>query len=122
MSLSPGAQKIRDKYPWLNTIAEKNRKERESNPYNIQIKPGILNNQVTLNINVPIPQEWITINFTINEDGTVSNVNHNGVNHKLKAIWTMETAEDLKNFHNIDASAELTAILDEEIKKELGNT
>lgn len=38
---------------------------------------------------------------------------------KLRATWTPELAQDISAFHNIDAEAELTAILSEQIAAEL---
>lgn len=38
---------------------------------------------------------------------------------KLKATWTPELAQDVSAFHNIDAEAELTAILSEQIAAEI---
>lgn len=38
---------------------------------------------------------------------------------KLRATWSPELAQDVSAFHNIDAEAELTAILSEQIAAEL---
>jgi|GEM_PF-6828095 len=38
---------------------------------------------------------------------------------KLKAVWSREAAEDLRQFHNIDAEAELTNILAKELQAEI---
>jgi len=38
---------------------------------------------------------------------------------KLKAIWSYEAQQDLRQFHNIDAEKELSKILAEEISKEI---
>ena len=38
---------------------------------------------------------------------------------KLKASWTQEAAQDLRSQHNIDAEAELTAVLAQEINLEI---
>lgn len=38
---------------------------------------------------------------------------------KLKAVWTPEFAQDLNNYHNIDAEVELTGILSEYISMEI---
>lgn len=37
--------------------------------------------------------------------------------YKVNVTWTQEMARDLENLHNIDAEAELTALLSEEIFK-----
>jgi hypothetical protein len=38
---------------------------------------------------------------------------------KSKAVWSEECAADLRSMHNIDAEKELTALLSEEINKEI---
>ena len=38
---------------------------------------------------------------------------------KLRATWSPELAQDVSAFHNIDAEAELTAILSEQIAAEI---
>lgn len=40
---------------------------------------------------------------------------------KLKATWSPEMALDLSYFHNIDAEAELAALLTEQISQEIGD-
>lgn len=40
-------------------------------------------------------------------------------NRKLKAVWSMEAAQDLKAMHNLEAEAELTRMLAAEINKEI---
>ncbi len=37
---------------------------------------------------------------------------------KMRAQWTPELAQDLEAYHSIDAEAELTALLSEDILKE----
>ena len=37
----------------------------------------------------------------------------------INATWTREMAEDISHFHNIDAEAELTALLTEQISHEI---
>ena len=38
---------------------------------------------------------------------------------KFKATWTVEIEQDLKNFHGIDASDEISKYMKEQIEKEL---
>lgn len=38
---------------------------------------------------------------------------------KLKAVWSYEAAQDLRQFHNIDAEAELTKVLAKELLSEI---
>jgi len=42
-----------------------------------------------------------------------------GGTRRLRAIWTPELANDVAAFHNIDAEAELTALLGENIRNEI---
>lgn len=41
---------------------------------------------------------------------------------RIRATWTPELAQDLGAYHNIDAEAELTRLLTEEINREIANT
>ena len=38
---------------------------------------------------------------------------------KLRATWSPELAQDVSAFHNIDAEAELTALLSEQVAAEI---
>ena len=38
----------------------------------------------------------------------------------IRATWTPELAQDLEAYHNIDAEAELTALLSQQITEEIG--
>ena len=43
-----------------------------------------------------------------------------GINrHKFTAVWTPELVQDISAYHNIDAEAELTALLSEEIARNI---
>lgn len=42
-----------------------------------------------------------------------------GETRAIRAVWTPELAQDLQAFHNIDAEAELTALLAENIRREI---
>jgi hypothetical protein len=46
-------------------------------------------------------------------------VNVNVGARPIRVIWTPEMVQDISAFHNIDAEAELTAILSEEITAEI---
>jgi hypothetical protein len=50
---------------------------------------------------------------------TVSSVTVQVQSRKLKAIWTPELAQDLAAYHSVDAEAELTALLSEELAAEI---
>ena len=49
----------------------------------------------------------------------VSSVTVNVKSRKMKASWTPELAQDLAAYHSLDAEAELTAILSEEVAAEI---
>lgn len=48
-----------------------------------------------------------------------SSVTVNAMTRKMRAHWTPELAQDLEAYHSIDAEAELTALLSEEIAAEI---
>lgn len=48
-----------------------------------------------------------------------TSVNINGFTQPIRAIWTPEMAQDISAFYNIDAEAELTAIISQEIAAEI---
>jgi len=48
-----------------------------------------------------------------------SSVTVNTITRKLRAHWTPELAQDLEAYHSIDAEAELTAILSEQVAAEI---
>ena len=50
---------------------------------------------------------------------TVSSVTVQAKSRKMKAIWTPELAQDLAAYHSVDAEAELTALLSEELAAEI---
>lgn len=53
---------------------------------------------------------------------TITAVTVDAVTAKLRATWSPELAQDVAAFHNIDAEAELTALLSEEIACEIDRT
>lgn len=48
-------------------------------------------------------------------------VNVNVGTRPIRAIWTPEMVQDISAFHNIDAEAELTRILNEELSRNIDN-
>ena len=42
-----------------------------------------------------------------------------GIFKRLKSTWAVDLARDVQAFHNIDAEAELTALLSQEIAAEI---
>lgn len=59
----------------------------------------------------PTNKETINIRFT--------SVNVVGEPRRVRTLWTPELAQDLAAFHNIDAEAELTALLTENLRNEI---
>jgi len=49
----------------------------------------------------------------------VTSVTVQATTRKLKAVWTPELAQDLAAYHSLDAEAELTALLSEEVAAEI---
>lgn len=50
---------------------------------------------------------------------TMTTVNVTVGERRLNARWTPELAQDIQAFHNLDAEAELTALLSEQMTQEL---
>lgn len=48
-------------------------------------------------------------------------VNVNVDARPIRVIWTPEMVQDISAFHNIDAEAELTRILNEELSRDIDN-
>ena len=59
------------------------------------------------------PKNRNTVSFTISSARVI------GETRPLRAIWTPELAQDVAAFHHIDAEAELTALLTQEIANEI---
>jgi len=59
----------------------------------------------------PTNRETINIGF--------ASVNVTAETRRIRAIWTPEMAQDLQGFQNIDAEAELTALLTENLRNEI---
>ena len=59
----------------------------------------------------PTNKETVNIRFT--------SVNVVGEPRRIRALWTPELAQDVAAFHNIDAEAELTALLTENLRNEI---
>jgi hypothetical protein len=61
------------------------------------------------NTGAPIPE----INFHIEQQAVVANT------RKFRALWTIEAAQDLKAYHNLDLERELTDLLSKEVALEI---
>lgn len=75
--------------------------------------PGSNNIITSYEYNMECNQDLPEINLAIESEeiGTKT--------RKLKAVWSQEAAQDLRSQHNLDAEAELTAILAQEINLEI---
>lgn len=69
----------------------------------------VVNYEYNMEGNPDLPE----INLVVESEDIVA------VTRKLKAVWTFEAMQDLRSQHNMDAEAELTAILAQEINLEI---
>jgi Major capsid protein Gp23 len=63
--------------------------------------------------NLEAQQDLPEINLVVESEDIVA------ITRKLKAVWTYEAQQDLRSQHNLDAEAELTAVLAQEINLEI---
>lgn len=63
--------------------------------------------------NLEAQQDLPEINLVVESEDIVATT------RKLKAVWTYEAQQDLRSQHNLDAEAELTAVLAQEINLEI---
>jgi len=68
---------------------------------------------VSYEYNMECNQDLPEINMVIESEDIVAKT------RKLKAVWSYEAQQDLRSQHNLDAEAELTAILAQEINLEI---
>jgi hypothetical protein len=75
--------------------------------------PGV--NSVVINYeqNLEGQQDIPEINLVVESEDIVA------ITRKLKAVWTYEAQQDLRSQHNLDAEAELTSVLAQEINMEI---
>jgi hypothetical protein len=65
-----------------------------------------------------------TINQYVKENKNkvkITSVNVNAFARPINTIWTPEMVQDISAFHNIDAEAELSRILNEELTRSIDN-
>jgi hypothetical protein len=65
-----------------------------------------------------------TINQYVRENKNkvkLTSVNNNGFTRPIRAVWTTEMIQDISAFHNIDAEAELTRLLSEELSRNIND-
>lgn len=75
--------------------------------------PGANNVVVSYEYNMECQQDLPEINLAIESEEIAAKT------RKLKAVWSYEAQQDLRSQHNLDAEAELTAVLAQEINLEI---
>lgn len=75
--------------------------------------PGANNTTISYEYNMECNQDLPEINLVIESEEIAAKT------RKLKAVWSYEAQQDLRSQHNLDAEAELTAVLAQEINLEI---
>jgi hypothetical protein len=75
--------------------------------------PGANHFVISYEYNMECNQDLPEINLVIESESIAAKT------RKLKAVWSYEAQQDLRSQHNLDAEAELTAILAQEINLEI---
>ena len=75
--------------------------------------PGSNNAVVSYEYNMECNQDLPEVNLVIESEEIAAKT------RKLKAVWSYEAQQDLRSQHNLDAEAELTAVLAQEINLEI---
>jgi hypothetical protein len=75
--------------------------------------PGPNRCTISYEYNMECNQDLPEINLVIESEDIVAKT------RKLKAVWSYEAQQDLRSQHNLDAEAELTAVLAQEINLEI---
>ena len=75
--------------------------------------PGANNLVLSYEANLECSQDLPEINLVIESEDITAKT------RKLKAVWSYEAQQDLRSQHNLDAEAELTAVLAQEINLEI---
>lgn len=75
--------------------------------------PGVNNAVISYEYNMECQQDLPEINLVIESEEIAAKT------RKLKAVWSYEAQQDLRSQHNLDAEAELTAVLAQEINLEI---
>ena len=75
--------------------------------------PGSNHCTISYEYNMECNQDLPEINLVIESEDIVAKT------RKLKAVWSYEAQQDLRSQHNLDAEAELTAVLAQEINLEI---
>jgi len=77
------------------------------------VAPGSNNLVVSYEYNMECNQDLPEINLVVESEEIAAKT------RKLKAVWSYEAQQDLRSQHNLDAEAELTAVLAQEINLEI---
>jgi hypothetical protein len=75
--------------------------------------PGANNILISYEYNMECNQDLPEINLVVESEEIAAKT------RKLKAVWSYEAQQDLRSQHNLDAEAELTAVLAQEINLEI---
>lgn len=75
--------------------------------------PGDNNAVISYEFNMECNQDLPEINLVVESEEIAAKT------RKLKAVWSYEAQQDLRSQHNLDAEAELTAVLAQEINLEI---
>lgn len=75
--------------------------------------PGPNNMVVSYEYNMECNQDLPEVNLVVESEEIAAKT------RKLKAVWSYEAQQDLRSQHNLDAEAELTAVLAQEINLEI---
>jgi hypothetical protein len=75
--------------------------------------PGSNNCVISYEYNMECNQDLPEINLVVESEEIAAKT------RKLKAVWSYEAQQDLRSQHNLDAEAELTAVLAQEINLEI---
>ena len=84
-----------------------------ANWYNTGTPPGENHLVVSYEYNMEANQDLPEVNLVVESEEIVAKT------RKLKAVWSFEAKQDLRSQHNLDAEAELTAVLAQEINLEI---
>lgn len=77
------------------------------------VAPGANTSVVSYEYNMECNQDLPEVNLVVESEEIAAKT------RKLKAVWSYEAQQDLRSQHNLDAEAELTAVLAQEINLEI---
>jgi hypothetical protein len=80
---------------------------------NFNSAPGVNYSVLSYEYNMECNQDLPEVNLVVESEEIAAKT------RKLKAVWSYEAQQDLRSQHNLDAEAELTAVLAQEINLEI---